>query len=372
MAVKLKKLKEQVIVLTGASSGIGLTTARMAAGRGARLVLSARNAEALRRLTDEINASGGEAIYVAADITRLEEVRRIADAAIRRFGGFDTWVNDPAVSIYGRVLEVPLEDHRQIFEINYWGVVHGTMVAVEHLRRRGGALIQIGSALSDRAIPLQGTYCATKHAVKGFTDALRMELEEEGAPVSVTLIKPSAIDTPYRQHARNLMDVEPLNPPPVYAPETVAEAILHCAEHSERDVFIGSGGKFMSFAGHHAPRLTDRVMEAALFNLQRSDRPRPENRQDSLYAPSKDGEERGGYPGYVSETSLYTKASLRPWATCAAIVGAGLALAAWLRLRPGNGALGGAADARPEEVESNLYVNNPPQVGEASNLGIQV
>jgi short-subunit dehydrogenase len=339
MKVMLKKLNEQVMVITGASSGIGLTTARMATRRGAKLVLAARNERALRGVADEINASGGEAVHVVADVTKLEEVRRIAAVAIERFGRFDTWVNNAAVSIYGRVLEVPLSDHRQIFETNYWGLVHGTLVAVEHLRQRGGALIQVGSALSDRAIPLQGTYCATKHAVKGFTDALRMELEDEGAPISVTLIKPSAIDTPYRQHARNLMEVEPLNPPPVYAPETVAEAILHCAEVPERDVFIGGGGKFLSFAGERAPRLTDKLMEAVIFDLQRSDEPRPPNRKDSLYAPSDDGEERGGYPGYVAETSLYTKARLHPLAAAAAMMGAGLVIAALLRP-------GGHGDAR--------------------------
>ncbi|HEV2915340.1 MAG TPA: SDR family oxidoreductase [Pyrinomonadaceae bacterium] len=327
MKVKLKKLSEQVIVITGASSGIGLVTARMAARRGAKLVLAARDEGALRQVAGELNASGHEAVYVAADVTKLEEVRRIADAAVGRFGGFDTWVNNAAVSIYGRVLEVPLEDHRQIFETNYWGLVHGTLVAVEHLKRRGGALIQIGSALSDRAIPLQGTYCATKHAVKGFTDALRMELEEQRAPVSVTLIKPSSIDTPYRQHARNLMEVEPLNPPPVYAPETVAEAILHSATHPERDVFIGAGGKFLSVAGERAPRLTDKAMEAVIFDLQRSDQPKPVNRKDSLYGPSGDGHERGGYPGYVAETSLYTRASLHPLLFSAGALVAGLGLA---------------------------------------------
>jgi short-subunit dehydrogenase len=342
MDVKLKKLEDQVIVITGASSGIGLTTARMAAERGARLVLAARNEEALRRVADEINAKGGEAFDVPADVTKLEDMQRLSDAAVQRFGGFDSWVNNAAVSIYGRVLEVPLDDHRQIFETNYWGLVHGTMVAVDHLKRTGGALIQIGSALSDRAIPLQGTYCATKHAVKGFTDALRMELEEEGAPVSVTLIKPSAIDTPYRQHARNLMEVEPLNPPPVYAPETVAEAILHCAEHPEREVFVGVGGKFISMAGERAPRLTDKAMEAVIFDLQRSNEPRPANRKDSLYAPSDDGQARGGYPGYVAESSLYTKASLRPWLAGASVVGAGLALAVLVRALVGNDGRDGA------------------------------
>ena len=328
MSLKLKKLAKQVIVITGASSGIGLVTARMAAKRGARLVLNARNEDALRQITEEINATGGEAVYLAGDVGKFDDVRKIADVAVSRFGGFDTWVNNAGVSIYGYVLDQSLEDQRRLFDTNYWGVVHGSMIACEHLRARGGALINIGSVLSDRAIPIQGTYCASKHAVKGYTDALRMEIEEEGTPISVTLIKPSAIDTPYRQHAKNLLPVEPLNPPPVYAPETVAEVILHCAENPERDVYVGGGGKALSAAGYYAPRVTDKLMEATMFDLQKSDQPRPSNRKDSLHASSEDGLERGGYPGHVAESSAYTKASLRPMVTGAVIVGMGFALAA--------------------------------------------
>jgi len=154
-----------------------------------------------------------------------------------------------------------------------------------------------------------------------------MELEEEGAPISVTLIKPSAIDTPYTKHAKNLMPVEPQNPPPVYAPETVAEAILHCAENPERDLYVGGGGAMLAQAGHHAPRLTDKLMEAAMFDVQKSDRPKPANRRDSLYAPTKDGEERGNYPGHVAESSIYTKAKLHP--VIAGSLIAGLGFAAW-------------------------------------------
>ena len=340
MSVKLKKLEDQVVVITGASSGIGLVTARMAAKRGARLVLNARNLPALREIALEINAAGGEAIGVPGDVGKFDEVKRIADAAFERFGGFDTWVNNAGVSIYGPLLDQSLDDQRRLFETNYWGVVHGSMIASGHLKLRGGALINVGSVLSDRAIPIQGSYCASKHAVKGYTDALRMELEEEGAPVSVTLIKPSAIDTPYRQHAKNLMSVEPLNPPPVYAPETVAEAILHCAENPERDVFVGGGGKALAESGHYAPRLTDKVMEATMFTLQKSDKPTPESRQDSLHAPSQDGEERGGYPGHVAESSIYTKATLRPYLTAGLIIGAGLVFAAWRKLPSTNGHVG--------------------------------
>jgi short-subunit dehydrogenase len=331
MSIQLKRLSEQTIVITGASSGIGLVTARMAAKEGARLVLAARSEDALRRLRDEIRAAGGEAIYVVADVGEEQDVRRIASAAIENFGGFDTWVNNAGVSIYGRVLEVAMEDHRQLFETNYWGVVHGSRVAAAHLRARGGAIINVGSSLSDRAIPLQGTYCASKHAVKGYTDALRMELEDEGAPISITLIKPSAIDTPYKDHAKNYLPVEPQNPPPVYAPETVAEAILYSAEHPERDVFVGAGGKALSVSGKYAPRLTDKVMEAALFDIQQTEKPKPENRKDGLYEASEDLRERGGYDGHVAESSLYMKAALHPVITSAVLLGSSLALALWWR-----------------------------------------
>jgi short-subunit dehydrogenase len=338
MSVQLKKLSEQAIVITGASSGIGLVTARMAARQGAKVVLVARSEDALRQLADEIKAEGGACVYVVADVGREQDVRRVAETAMQHFGGFDTWVNNAGVSIYGRVLEVSMEDHRQLFETNYWGLVHGSRIAAEHLRERGGAIINVGSSLSDRAIPLQGTYCASKHAVKGYTDALRMELEEEGAPISVTLIKPSAIDTPYKDHAKNYLPVEPQNPPPVYAPETVAEAILYSAEHPERDVFVGAGGKAISVGGNYAPRLTDKVMEAALFDIQQTKRPSPVDRKDGLYDASEDLRERGGYDGHVAESSLYTKATLHPLVTGAILLGSGLALAAWWRASSsGNG-----------------------------------
>jgi short-subunit dehydrogenase len=339
MNLELKKLNEQVIVVTGASSGIGLVTARRAAKRGARVVLAARSEEAVRRLAAEINSMGGKAVYVVADVGKEEEVERIAETAVQRFGGFDTWVNNAGVSIYGKILDVATEDHRRLFETNFWGVVYGSRVAARHLKRRGGALINVGSTLSDRAIPIQGMYSASKHAVKGFTDALRMELEAEAAPVSVTLIKPGAINTPYPQHARNYLEAEPTLPPPVYAPEVVARAILHCAEHPERDVFAGGGGKAISMSEKYAPRLTDKAMEWTMMEMQKSDRP-PRSREDNgLYKASGELNERGRYEGHTSESSLYTKASLHPLTTTALVLGvAGLTIAALLRPWQSNGA----------------------------------
>src|SRR5262245_28252615 len=233
MQVRLKPIKEQVIVITGASSGIGLVTARLAARRCARVVLTARNHEALKQLADEIKgneSNGGMATFIAADVADESAMRQVAEEAISRFGRIDTWVNGAGVSVYGRLMDVSLEDQRRLFDTNFWGVVIGSRIAVPHLRN-GGALINIGSILSDRAIPLQGIYCASKHAVKAYTDSLRMELEHEGLPIAVTLIKPYSIDTPYAEHAKNYLATEPSSPPPVYAPEVVAEAILHCAEY---------------------------------------------------------------------------------------------------------------------------------------------
>ena len=329
MKYDLKPINQQVIVITGASSGIGLVTARMAAERGARVVMAARSEESLREIANQL---GANVTYVACDVAEEEDLRSVADHARTRFGQIDTWVNNAGVSIYGKLLEIPIEDQRQLFETNYWGVVLGSRIACEYLRQRGGALINIGSTVSDRAVPLQGAYSASKHAVKGFTDALRMELEEQGTSISVTLIKPGSIDTPFTDHAKSYLDRKPNLPPPVYAPENVAEAILHAAENPVRDLFVGSGGKGLSAMGHYAPRLADKYMESMLFEQQKSGIPE-EPRPDGLYDATEDPRERGRYDGHTQETSFYTKASMHPLMTGALMLAVGLAATSLVRSR---------------------------------------
>lgn len=320
MKLSLKPLKDQTIVITGASSGIGRATAREAAKRGARLVLASRNKEALESLVEELKSQGAAAVAVAADVGVPEDHEKIVQTAMLSFGGFETWVNNAGVSIFGKLEEVAVEDQRQLFETNYWGVVYGSMAALNELRPRGGALINVGSELSDVAIPLQGAYSASKHAVKGFTDALRMELELDKAPVSVTLIKPGSIDTGFVQHAKNYLDVEPQLPPPVYSPQAVAEAILYAAEHPMRDIYVGGAARAMAAIGQSLPRVADRVIAPKMYRAQRSRHP-AEDRQDALwhYGEPVDGSTARRV------NSLYTEFSTR-WRHIAC-VGLGAAVA---------------------------------------------
>jgi short-subunit dehydrogenase len=326
MRLSLKPLDEQVLVITGASSGIGLVTARMAARHGATLVLAARSEHALNQLADELAADGRpRPEVVVADVGNEADVRRIAAAALARFGRFDTWVNDAGISTYGRIVDIPIADHRRLFETNFWGLVYGSLVAVEHLKTRGGALINLGSVVSDVPIAYQSMYSASKHAVKGFTDGLRMELEADGYPVSVTLIKPTGINTPYIKHAKNYLREEDSLPPPVYAPETVARAILHAATHPIRDVYIGSGAKLMATQYRYTPRLFDKFMELAGRRMQTYRRPSRPREQNALDQPSDNFvalQERGDPEMFTREHSLYTTAALRPKTSAAVVLGA--------------------------------------------------
>ena len=331
MKIELLPIREQVMVITGASSGIGLVTARQAAARGARVVLAARNGEDLARAVEEIRREGGRAIHITADVADRHQTDTIAEAALRAFGRIDTWVNNAAVSMYGRLTELPIEDMRRQMDINFWGQVYGARAAVRHLRSRGGAIINVGSALSDRAIPLQGAYCAAKHALKAFTDTLRMELEDEDAPISVTLVKPASIDTPFFEKARTYLGVEPQPVPPVYTPDVVASVIIHAAQHPLRELIAGGAGAKLS-AARFAPRLADKYMEKWTFDSQKTEIATAPGRRDNLYAPvSADGGERGrNWGGHTRASSVYTKAMLRP-AAAAGIAAATVALAgtAW-------------------------------------------
>ena len=354
--IELKPVADQVIVITGASSGIGLATARMAAKGGAKLVLAARSRDALDALVGEIADGGGEAVAVVADVANQEDVARIATTAIDRFGGFDTWINNAGAGMYGRLEDIPVAEMRKLFDVNLWGVVYGSLEALKHLKAHGGALINLGSVESHRAVALQGAYAASKAAIRAFTDEFRVGVEEEGAPVSVTLIKPGAIDTPFPVNAKNYLASEPQHVPPVYAAETVADAILHSAAVPTRDLYVGSGGKLQAEMDHFAPGLTDKVMAKLVTPATESGRPPLRSRDGSILdQPSERLTERGNYPGHVAKISFYTKAAEHPMLATAVLAGLGLAIGALVQRAPHRSArVTGSVD---ETVAKALHIH---------------
>ncbi|WP_426959070.1 SDR family oxidoreductase [Muricoccus radiodurans] len=347
-APKLKPVSEQVIVITGATSGIGLATARMAAEKGAAVVAAARNEAALNELVQEIRQKGGRAQPVVADVSDMAQVERIAETAISAFGGFDTWCNVAGAFIYGEMEDTPLEDQRRLFDVVYWGLVHGTLVASRHLKEKGGAIVNVGSVLSDRSIALQGPYSAAKFAVKAATDAFRMEFEAEGYPISVTLIKPGPIDTPYMEHARNLTGAPGTrNPPPAYHPRVVGRAILHAAETRVRDLTVGGGGAAIAVLGRLAPRLTDLIMEKIARPTQVTDDPGRAERRDNLYQPKEDMAETSSLAGPPPrQTSFLLEAQMNPLGPAGLMIGLGALLA--------GAAIGMYTLRRPQPVPQRL------------------
>ena len=340
MPKKLKPLAEQVIVITGGSSGIGLATARCAVERGAAVVLVARNQPALDVIADELRAEGGRVAVCSADVADPASAECIAGAAVEAFGGFDTWVNCAAVTSYGSLEQLGLDEQRRVIDVTYFGMLQCSLVALDHLRERGGgAIVNVGSILSDRALIKQPAYSAAKAAVRALTENLRMDIEREGLPISVTLIKPSGIHTPFPDHGRNHLPQPPRTPQIVYAPELVAEAILFAAEHSRRQIYVGGYGFMLSLLARLFPRITDRIMEVTMVRTQQAtggEAGDPQAR-DNLFEPKKDGQVDGSQPGPVKGFSLFLEAQKHPLATVmigAATLGAA-ALLANRRQKPG-------------------------------------
>jgi short-subunit dehydrogenase len=325
----------------------------MAARRGANVVIIARDADGMNRICGEIRKDGGRCDYVVADVGEREEVRRAVETIVSRHGGFDTWFNCAGVGAYARLEEISDEDHHRIFKTNYWGVVYGSLEALKHLKVRGGTLINQGSIASDMPVAILGTYAATKHAVKGFTDSLRQELIEEGAPVHVTLIKPAGIHTPFGKNARNYRDHAAVVPPPVYAPEVVADAVLKAAESPIRDVVVGGAGRGMTFMQKFMPSLADQLFSRAFpvlaFDKSVSKRPT----EGGLHKPGVSGEMYGDQDSFMLKSSLYTSAKVHPVKTAAtaAAVGVGaVAAMSWL-LRP---------RAQGDQLPNEAQTRKPP------------
>lgn len=335
-----KPLNEQVIVITGASSGIGRATALLLARKGASVVLAARNDEALLQVQSEMELFGGKSHTFNTDVADWSQVQRLADEAVSQFGRIDTWINDASVATYGTIEETPIEDIEKVVQINLMGVIHGCKAALPHLAAQGsGQIINIGSAVSRRSAPLLGVYATTKHGVKGFTDALRMELERDHPGIDVTLILPASINTPFFEHARSNMGVQPRPLPPVYEPEVAAEAIVASVERPQRDVYIGSAAKTLATLEAVSPAFADRLMLAfnSAFKAQKTTR--PDDGVDNLDGPVPgSGSVTGEWGTEARGFSVYTRAFETQNPTVKRLMTLGLGLgAATLLLRATKG-----------------------------------
>ncbi len=264
MTPKLKPIEQQTIVITGSSSGIGLATARAAAKGGAQVMLAARDADALSAICSEIRAAGGTADFLQTDVGEEQQVEQLERRTVERFGGFDTWVNNAGIGLISTAEKTSAEDHSVLFQTNYFGLVYGSLAAVRSFRERdaSGALINVGSVVGDIPMPLSVAYSATKHAVKGFTDGLRVELMHEELPISVTLIKPSSIDTRFFDHNKSNMGGLGVAPGPSYTPEVVADAIIYAAQHSKRHLPVGSTAVAAPVGQWLAPGAADKRLAA--------------------------------------------------------------------------------------------------------------
>jgi short-subunit dehydrogenase len=301
-------LNEQVVVIVGASSGIGRAAAEKFAQAGAKLVLAARGEEALNTVAEEIRIGGGQVIAVPADIAYWPQVEAIARQAVEAYGRIDTWVNDAAVSQYGTVEDTPIEDIERVIDVNLMGTIHGIKAALPYMRRQGqGTIINIGSVLSQRSVPLQAAYCASKHGVKGFSEALRLELKRDYPDIHVTVVFPASINTPLFRHAKSDMGVRPMPIPPVYQPELVADAIVSAAVHPKRRVYAGDAAVIFSLSERISPALTDRIMMIGswIFKTQKSKQ--PDDGQHSLYDPLPGSGSVHGDFGHLSIPSVWTR-----------------------------------------------------------------
>lgn len=321
--MRLKPINQQVVVITGASSGIGRETALRFAARGAKVVAAARSESGLESLVEEIRQNGGEAIYEICDVSDFDQIQKVAEKTVVQYGRIDTWINNAAVTVYATFEETTLEEFRRILDVNVMGQVHGCKAALPHLRLTGGALICVSSVESKVAMPLHSAYAASKHAIAGFIDSLRRELIHEGVPVSVTNIMPASINTPLFSQSRTKMGVKPQGLPPFYQPSIVADAILYAAENPVRDLIVGGAGKMMITSQLNSPSLTDYTLSKIGFSWQRTNEPKSQDAPDNLFNPiEEDNRIEGDFSDRAKNKSLYTWMETRPVMSALLIAGA--------------------------------------------------
>jgi len=312
--MKDQQLHPEVVVITGASAGVGRATARAFAKRGASIGLVARGAGGLEGARGDVEAAGGSAIVIPTDVADAAQVEAAAAATEQAFGPIDVWVNNAMTSVFSPIKEMTAEEFKRVTEVAYLGFVYGTLAAMRRmLPRDRGTIVQVGSALAYRSIPLQAAYCASKAAIRGFTDSLRCELLHDKSKVHVTMVQMPALNTPQFGWVKSRLPRKAQPVPPIYQPEVAAEAIYWAAHHTRREVHVGWSTQQAIWGTKFAPGLLDRYLARTGYEGQQTAEPADPARPNNLWAPvDSDGEDRDAHGTFDDRAR---DASNELWAT---------------------------------------------------------
>lgn len=333
----------QVVVITGASAGIARATARLYGTRGASVALLARGQTGLDAAAREVNDAGGRALAIPTDVADHDQVAAAAAATEETLGPIDVWINVAFTSVFAPFHEISAAEFRRVTEVSYLGYVHGTMVALSRMRPRdAGTIVQVGSALGGRSIPLQSAYCGAKHAINGFTESLRTELMHEHSNVAVTVVQMPAVNTPQFSWVLSRLPNHPQPVPPIYEPELAARGVVFAADHPRRKQYwVGASTVLTLSAQKVAPPLLDRYLARTGFAAQQTDQKVGPDRPDNLWQPvdGPDGDDYGAHGVFDDQAhrrgpQLWFSHHARALSVAGAIAGLGMATA-WLRRRSG-------------------------------------
>jgi NAD(P)-dependent dehydrogenase (short-subunit alcohol dehydrogenase family) len=309
--MRKKPLNEQVLVVTGASSGLGRAIVRAAGERGAKIVLAARNGEALAHGVQEVEQTGSEAMAIPTDVTDLAQVETLVARAVARFGRIDTFVANAMVTVYSEVEQLEAAELRRVLDVNFMGVANCFWAALPQLKSSHGTFLHVSSALAYRGIPLQAAYCASKAAARAFLESARVELQKHEAGVAVSLVLPGAIDTPQFDRDRQKIGRQPQPVPPIYAPEPFAEAVLRCCERPVRELPIGWGAQKLLWGQKLSPRAGDWMLRRMGWKSQHTDEPKPIGSPDNLFeALPGDPGARGRFSNRARKRTAWTSIRL--------------------------------------------------------------
>lgn len=319
----------ETVVVTGASAGVGRATARAFGARGARVGLLARGEAGLEGARRDVEEAGGEALAVPTDVSDAEQVDEAAERVEAAFGPIDVWVNNAMASVFAPVAETTPAEYERVTEVTYLGYVNGTKAALDRMRPRDeGIVVQVGSALAYRAIPLQSAYCAGKHAIQGFTESLRSELLHDGSDVQVTMVHLPAVNTPQFEWVKSELPRRAQPMPPIYQPEVAADAIAWAADHDRDALWVGAPTVKSILGNRLAPRRLDRLLARSGWDSQMTDDPADPDREHNLWSPVDDDRDfgaRGRFDEAARERSYQLWVTThRTWVAAVAALAAAL------------------------------------------------